>query len=189
MKTILCYLSWVRMSAAGQCWGCLTGMDTVVSKAHEGCSSYAGPKATGRISSWKLLLCWSLCSWCTSSSFYSRRWIRLWLSHHLIKFTPFWLCLHSQLSQGVQGMVPQMLWGEEQGPGVCTNPALPWLWPFSIALITAINTVGSTASFAMNVISFIEKKRCEFCPGNTRAVEGMQLESHPFSASSHCSRV
>lgn len=36
------------------------GMDTVVSKAGQGCSPCAEPKSTGRISPWTLLLSWSL---------------------------------------------------------------------------------------------------------------------------------
>lgn len=58
---------------------------------------------------------------------------------------------------------------------LCPDSGLPLAQPATAA--------GSTGSFAMNVISFIEKKRCEFCPGNKRALEGVEECNQSFTLS------
>lgn len=119
----------------------------------------------------------------------SMRFTPLWFHMDWIKPRPLWLCPRSQGLQGFSSMDAVGGAGHRcvHKPQLCPDSGLS-----AFPLSQPSSAAGSAVSFAMNVISFLEKKRwlhqglgllLEFCPGNKRDLEGVEGCNQSFTLS------
>lgn len=173
------------MSAAGQGRGFSLGMDTVVPEAGQGCSPCAGPKATGRNFH---LGNYSLCSWCTFSSFCSTTGFYKWdnpLRFHMswVKPTPFGSALVPSDPRLCRNRFC-WCWGRGAGHRCLHHPQpCPGSGLSAFPLSQPSTAVGSTAEFCHECYLIYWEEEMWILPQQKMALGGVEGCNQSFTLS------